>query len=253
MMAPLHAEIIGSICFPRSRNERNPPALVVRSLSGGTEKAKTMTDQTPMKINNSVPAVANEVENIAIAANEDAGFSKLLKFNHGDYLLGSETVPLGTEYIAHPEAWVKAWIKFVDDKVAERKLYRVARGEKPPERDELDDTDSSVWPSGDKDPWSLQYLLPLEDSVSGTITVFTTSSVGGRIAVGQLCSAWAQRVKRGYHGQPRVELQVGALKSKKFGEVPAPELKIIGWTDATGDASTQAPPAKGDFQDEIPF
>jgi hypothetical protein len=112
-------------------------------------------------------AYRTEIENIKTAAEEDAGFEKILKFKKGDYLIGEDPVSLGTEYIAHAIGWTKCWIKFVNGEVAERKIYRVAHGEKPPERDELDDQDESQWKVGidgkPADPWVFQYLLPLED------------------------------------------------------------------------------------------
>jgi hypothetical protein len=87
-----------------------------------------------------------EVENILDAAQENAGFDKLLKFKKGDYLIGDEPVPLGTQYIAHAVGWTKSWIKFVDGEVVDRKTYRVAYGERPPVREDLDDLDQDKWP-----------------------------------------------------------------------------------------------------------
>ena len=92
-----------------------------------------------------VPAIVNGPENILIAAQEDVGFDKILKFKKGDYFIGEQKVPLLTKYIAHPEAWTKCWTKFEDNKVVDRRLYRVARGEKPPEREDLDEQDESTW------------------------------------------------------------------------------------------------------------
>jgi hypothetical protein len=86
-----------------------------------------------------------EVENIQVAAQADSGFEKILKFKKGDFLVGEEKIPLGTEYVAHAKAWAKCWIKFADGEVAERKVYRVALGEQPPEREDLDDMDESSW------------------------------------------------------------------------------------------------------------
>ena len=100
-----------------------------------------------------------EAENILGAAREDAGFEKLLKFKKGEYLIGEELVPLGTEYVAHAVGWTKCWIKFVDGEVVERKTYRVAYGERPPEREDLDDLDRDKWPEGldgnPADPWRI--------------------------------------------------------------------------------------------------
>ena len=48
-------------------------------------------------------AGGTEVEHILGAAQEDAGFEKLLKFRKGDFFIGEELVPLGTKYIAHAD------------------------------------------------------------------------------------------------------------------------------------------------------
>lgn len=214
-------------------------------------------------MSNNVPATTNGTENILVAAREDAGFDKILKFKKGDYVIGDKTVPLGTEFIAHPEGWTKCWIKFEDNKVVERHLYCVARGEKPPEREDLDDQDKSNWREGldgkPQDPWLQQYLLPLENPTTGEIAVFASSSFGGRRAVGDLCSTWAKRERRGYHGQPQVQLQCGEMPTKKFGKVRCPEFKIVGWDDcAPGDVIEPAAPTavnsdSDEMDDEVPF
>ena len=204
-----------------------------------------------------VPAIVTDTENVLIAAQEDAGFDKILKFKKGDYFIGEQKVPLLTEYLAHPEAWTKCWTKFEDNKVVDRRFYRVARGEKPSEREDLDERDESTWTAGldgkPQDPWQQQSLLPLEDPTSGEVVVFATGSFGGKRAVGELCSAWAKREKRGYHGQPLVQLQRGEMPTKKFGKVPCPEFKIVGWTDTTGDVGPPPAASEKDFEDQIPF
>jgi hypothetical protein len=101
--------------------------------------------------------VKDRLTNIESAAREDANFEKILKFKKGEYSIQEDKVPLGTEYLAHAAAWTKCWIKFADGKVADRKVYRVALGEKPPEREDLDDLDQNEWPEGldgkPSDPW----------------------------------------------------------------------------------------------------
>ncbi len=201
-----------------------------------------------------------EVENIQAAAKEDAGFDKLLKFKKGDYLIGEELIPLGTEFVAHAIGWTKCWIKFVDGEVAERKVYRISQGEKPPEREDLDDLEKDNWPEGidgkPADPWSLQYLVPLESISGGEIVIFTTSSFGGRRAVADLCAAYAKRTKKiANSGQPIVKLAKAEMPTKKFGKVPRPQFEIIGWDEPSKDIDV-APPAttsEDEFQDTIPF
>ena len=218
--------------------------------------------------NTSLSNNTTEADNILSAVQEEAGFEKILKFRKGDYLIGNDTIPLGTKYLAHAAAWTKTWIKFVDGKVADRKLYRVARGEKSPERQELDDFDLIGRKDADgksNDPWVYQYLLPLENVESGELVIFATPSIGGQQAVRELCDTYAKRIKKGQHGQPIVQLAVTEMPSKKFGQVPRPNFEVVGWDDsgiATPKDLAAAVPMRDigkaaakhdDMDDEIPF
>jgi hypothetical protein len=80
---------------------------------------------------NAVATNSDETENILNAAQDDAGLGKILKFKKGAYLIGDDEIPLGTKFIVHINAWVKMWTKFADNKVVDRKVYRVALGERP--------------------------------------------------------------------------------------------------------------------------
>lgn len=213
------------------------------------------------KARENVPAQrGTEAEKLLAASREDAGFEKLLKFRKGEFLIGEELVPLGTEYIAHVVGWTKCWIKFVDGEVADRKSYRVAYGEQPPEREDLGDLDRDEWPEGidggPTDPWVYQYLLPLESLSTGEIVIFVTSSVGGRRAVADLTAVYARRVaKKGNGGQPVIKLGKTDMPTKRYGKVPRPHLEIVGWDDLPDDGS-KAPPtvnSEDEFADEIPF
>jgi hypothetical protein len=142
----------------------------MHSLGGKSQGNRTMSQELKIigtkTMSQEMMKHSAEVENIHVAAQADSGFEKILKFKKGEYFVGDEEIPPGTQYIAHAKAWTKCWIKFVDSEVAERKTYRVALGEKPPEREDLDDQDQSKWSEGldgkPADPWVYQYLLPLE-------------------------------------------------------------------------------------------
>jgi hypothetical protein len=201
-----------------------------------------------------------EIENIQNEARQDAGFQSMLKFKKGRYFCEGEEVSMDAEYLAHCRAWAKTWVHFEDNKVVERKIYRVANGEHAPERDQLPDNDESAWPIGlnDKpqDPWVLQYLLPLENPETGDVHIFVAQSFGGRRAVGELCTKWAKRAARSGSGQPLVKLAVAQMPTKKWGDVPRPDFVIIGWDDgATTDIvkEVKAGDIKEEFNDEIPF
>ena len=199
-----------------------------------------------------------EIENLRAAARQDAGFERILKFKKGEYSIAEEPVALGTEYLAHTTAWTKSWIKFVDGEVAERKMFRVSLGEKPPEREDLDDPDLIGKKDSDgmsADPWVFQYLLPLEDMASGEVVIFCTSSFGGKRAIADLCSAYTTRTKKTGCGQPIVRLATAEMPTKKFGKVPRPLFEIVRWDDAENiELIEPSPPTlRSDLNDEIPF
>jgi hypothetical protein len=132
--------------------------------------------------------------------------------------------------------------------------------EGPPEREDLDDLEKGNWPEGidgnPADPWSLQYLLPLEKTSDGEVVIFTTSSIGGRRAVADLCAAYAKRkAKIASCGQPIVKLAKAEMPTKRFGRVPRPHFEIVGWDDPLSTFAAAPPPIapEGEFEDSIPF
>jgi hypothetical protein len=156
----------------------------------------------------------SEIENIQAAAKEDSGFEEFLTFKKGHYFVGDDEISLGTKFIAYAKAWVKVWVKFVDGERVEHKVYRVALGERPPEREELDDLDQSDWSPGldgqPSDPWVFQFLLPFENVDSGEVVIFKTPSIYGQQAVAKLCEEWAKRASRvSGCGSPIIKLVAG--------------------------------------------
>lgn len=214
-----------------------------------------------------------EARNIADEAETDAGFMKMLKFKKGDYWCDGEEIALGTQLVAHAVAWTKAWIKFENRTVVERRIYRISKGEHAPERDRLVDAegkvmdaDESFWPMGingkPADPWVYQYLLPME-SKNGEVRIFVASSFGGRRAVADVCSAWGRRrAKQPNCGQPIIKLEKLMMPTRNYGDVPRPYFEIIGWDEGDAVFAGSGPDGGGipdevlrkqEFQDEIPF
>jgi len=162
---------------------------------------------------------------------------RLLKFKKGQYFVMDDEVKLGTEFIAHAGQLTTGWIKFVGNKVVERKMGRAADRFASPERNELGDLDQSQWERDDrgefKDPWTFQHLLPFENPESGEVYIFTSSSIGGQIATEQIVQAYAKRLKHtGSRALPIIRIAVGEMTSKKFGKVKRPHFEIVGWEDA---------------------
>ena len=203
--------------------------------------------------------VSEEAQNIAREAGRETTFQAMIKFKKGDYWCDGDQIPLGTTMIAHAIGWTKVWIKFENRTVVDRRMYRVDRKEICPERSALPDQDASLWPNGldgrPADPWTLQYLLPLEDPETGEVRIFVGGSSGGRRAVAGLCTAYGRRVLKGLDSQPIIELHSGTFPSPRYGDVICPVFKIVGWDDAaTAQVRVSEATVKRDeFQDEIPF
>lgn len=199
-----------------------------------------------------------EAQNIQRAAQEDAGLGKMLKFKKGEYVCDGEVIALGSQYTAHAIGWTKCWIKFKNQQVEERKVYRMSTLDRVPMREDLDERDESKWEEGidgrPADPWVLQFLLPMEDA-TGEINIFVTSSFGGKRAVADLCAAWGRKAaKEQGCGQPIVLIETVKMPTKKFGDVPRPYFNIIGWDGAAApvrDVKTET--LKQELDDEIPF
>jgi hypothetical protein len=234
-------------------------------ISGRQKTSEKMLTESNPQTPNVAATPGMEIDNILGAAKEDAGYEQLLKFRKGVYFRGEEAVALGTEYIAHAIGWAKCWLRFINGEVVERKVYRVAFGERPPEREDLGDLEKGKWPEGidgnPSDPWLMQYLLPLEKVSDGEVVIFTTSSIGGRRAIADLCAAWAKRKRKNANcGQPIARLGKAEMSTKKFGKVPRPEFDIVGWdeppADAMGPSYSGGPPpvcSADEFEDSIPF
>jgi hypothetical protein len=178
---------------------------------------------------------------------------RLLKFVKGKFYVGGDELPAGREFVAHVQQLAHGWVKFTDGKLAEQRVGIVADGFVLATRDELGDTDSSKWEKdgagAPRDPWTIQYYLPLEDADSGELLTFVTGSQGGNSAIGRLTNQFVRNVHKGL---PLVRLAADSYKhkNKNFGWVDVPEFSVTGWTGASDNF---APRAGGDFEEDIPF
>jgi hypothetical protein len=199
---------------------------------------------------NNLVVTDEKTKALAVAAAEEGYHDRILKFAKGLYSIGDDAVPEGARYIAHPDNWVRGWVKFVDRRPVEQRVGRVVDGFKVPERDELGDTDETAWPEEDgrrRDPWAFQSYLPLVDEKTNEMVVFVSGSAGGRRAIAGVCKAASQNPD---NGLPVVMLGVGSYRHKTYGRIEEPEFKVVGWT---GAAPTAPEPVVADFSDDVPF
>ena len=132
------------------------------------------------------PTVQYDNPWLEAAAEAGSEFGKILKFAKGEWQIGEDAVPGGTEYIAYIDEAARGQMKFEDHTVTDRRIVKMRDG-KPPARESLGDNDPSQWEVDEttgkpRDPWVMQWLLPMSPvDAEGDLTVF---------AQGRNCCDW---------------------------------------------------------------
>jgi len=164
------------------------------------------------------------------AAALQLGGDPILKFAKGDYSIGDEDVPLGTQFVACVGDTATGYVKWVDKKKVDERIGRVADGFTAPLRESLGDTDKSLWEKDlagqPRDPWALQWFLPMIGVEDGNRVVFATGSGGGKKAVGRLLRAFGDCPLR---GDPTIRLDARSYKHPDYGKIDEPLFIILGW------------------------
>jgi hypothetical protein len=211
-------------------------------------------------------AVPEETSPWREAANEEAGasFGTLLKFVKGDWLVGEEqtkVAPTATFVVNMQEYW-RGWVKWIDKQPPEHMIGRVVDRHRVHLREELGDLDQSRWESDSngvkRDPWQRVVYLIMRGTDSDDFITFTSTSDGGRKAVGKLCDRF-DRLRHSHPAQmPVVSLTSESYQHKEYGKVLKPKFNVVGW-DYWDDAAKEDP--KGTLQqqrdeemnDDVPF
>lgn len=229
------------------------------------------------------------VDNIEDTARETASFDAYLLHRKGVYTIDEKVIPIGTKYLVCVPLWTIVWRKYDSETVVKRSSYTVAKGERAPDREDLDDWPGQEtkdnkdeieqfkrenWPTDDDgepfDPWAKYYLLPMENLETHEQVVFSTRAIGGYRAVSDLAREWTRHVKRLGNGLPKVKIEVTDMPSKAAkGSVKRPLFTVIGWEDQDpSDEIAKLPPSsdgdeggefgsgvksRNEMNDDIPF
>ena len=158
---------------------------------------------------------------LAASAEVGSDHGKLLKFVKGSWETGDDKVPDGTEFVAYVDQVVRGWVCFQESKVVNRIIGKIGDGFRPPAREELPDTDQGKWEKDAKgeprDPWVLQWFLPMIAVETGDFVTFVTGSSGGSKAVGHLCGIYGRKSHTGM--LPIVALRTRSYKHHKYGRI----------------------------------
>lgn len=147
----------------------------------------------------------------------------------------------GKKLVADVPDLMKGWMRFKDRKP----IYAVVRFAdriSPPLREDLSDTDETLWDEKQGDPWKPVTVLPFFDLETREPFIFTTSTDGGTKAVASLVNAFvAERRERSSKKLPIVELDSDSYVNKGK-RIFTPVLSIIGWTDRPDAVKRSLPP-----------
>jgi hypothetical protein len=127
-----------------------------------------------------------------------------------------------------------------------------------PDRETLGDTDPAAWELGldgkPADPWRHFMYLPLQRGDTGELFTYTTSSVTGRRAVGNLLRHYDRMQRTHPDTYPVVRLKVGGFshRDERVGWVQVPVFAVVGRQPKDTAAKPDSSPA-ADYQDSIPF
>jgi hypothetical protein len=187
-------------------------------------------------------------------AHETQANLKLLKFTKGKYFIGDDDVT-GCEYIAYVDQMARGYVKFVDGKVTEQRVGKVADGFKVPARQELGDNDETLWEKDStgkpRDPWSYQFYIPMSNVETGDTAVFVTSSHGGKGAVGRLSDIYAKNIR---NGRPIIKLAVESYRHTTFGRIETPNFMLVSWDQGAVNSEIDVvATTRNDMDDDIPF
>jgi hypothetical protein len=215
------------------------------------------TPQQPVAIAPGEDALGQYLEQVS-----DGPPGRLIKFSTktGNYTAiddGSE-VDTSAHFAALCDQVMVGWIKFNEDGEPPEKIMGLpSEGFLPPPREVIGDTDESAWPVGlngePSDPWKHQQLLPLQDTKTQEVLVFTTLTATGHRSVARLLQHY-RRIRRAAPDElPVVQLRVGGFRHRdaRVGMVATPEFRIVGRIKRDGTPVTMPDP--DDLNDSLPF
>jgi hypothetical protein len=186
----------------------------------------------------------------------------LVKFSKdGKFVISEsgEEISADKDFIALCDETLVGWIKFNGQgEPPDRVMGLRYDGFVMPERETLGDLDPRDWPAGldgqPADPWQHQICLVLQDREALEMYTFSTSSISGRRAIGNLLRHYERLRKSDPDTYPIVRLKAGGFNHRdpRVGWVNTPTFAVVGRAPKASAAKPDSSPAK-DLDDEIPF
>jgi hypothetical protein len=137
----------------------------------------------------------------------------------------------GSIVVLHLARAMKGFQCWIDKQVVDESLVPLLSVEEPeaPTSAGRAYNNKESWPGGDN-PWSpLTFFVPMLHEESGDEWMYSTSSQGGRNAIGQVLFKSQIQMLQGF--LPRVRLETSTYKHEKFGTILKPKFTIVGWAE----------------------
>ena len=228
-----------------------------------TAKAATTTAMVPAPAANTqlaLPdarsAVQKYIDDVSPANME----GRLIKFSKDGKFITSddgETVSEDLDFFALCDETLIGWIKFNGKDAPPDRVMGLLYSEfVMPMRDSLGDLDATQWESGlsgqPEDPWHHQSCLVLQRVDTRELFTFSTTSITGRRAIGNLLKHYERMKKAATDEVPVVRLKVGGYNHRKVGWVSVPVFAVVGKAPRDNAAKPDTSVA-ADMDDSIPF
>jgi hypothetical protein len=168
-------------------------------------------------------------------------------------------IPTGTEAVVVYDQIRFGWIRFNGrGQQPERKMGVVFTGYVPEARESLGDNEPKSWEIGlsgkPTDPWQFQVLVPMQDTKTGELYIFGTTSLTGRNACDDLIAKCARMLTMEPEFYPVVKLDVSGFQHRddRIGWVKTPTFPRIGKAPKA-DTSAATTSLDEQLNDEIPW
>ncbi len=167
----------------------------------------------------------------------------LLFTKHGDYVFGQERkkLPYSTRMIVSMPSMMIGWVRW-DGNVPKYQMGAVIDGYEPPEREALGDNDPEQWEvredGSTRDPFQPASQVIMQRQGSKELFTFSTSSVGGNAACGDLSDAYADHFTMHPSKLPLVSLEMRSYEHALYGEIRSPVFQILDWVEPPAELWT---------------
>jgi hypothetical protein len=250
------------------RAKGKTPEEITKQQKEDAEALRRQKANVPAKVATAAPATLapdtrTPVEQYVDSVAPSMFAGPLVRFSkEGTFVIAETEEKIGpdTDFaVPCDEVWV-GWIKFgAEGEPPERHgdlLYKDGFTLRP--RGDLGDNDMTQWSTGldglPEDPWKLENLLVLQNTTTGALYTFATTSQTGRRAVGNLLRHYNRMRRSDSDSYPIVRLRPSGFQSKKkgVGWVHTPSFVVVGRT-AKNSAAPPDTSVAADLNDAIPY